>query len=69
MQLRHARPGDLAALAAVETACFPSAEAAGPAALAARLAAFPAAVPAFVGRRYAGRVHQRHADRRPRPVR
>ena len=41
MQLRHARPGDLAALAAVEAACFPPAEAAGPAALAARLAAFP----------------------------
>lgn len=42
MLLRTARPGDLPAIAAVEAACFPPAEAAPPAALAARLAAWPA---------------------------
>ena len=41
MQIRTAAPGDLAALAAVEAACFPPAEAASPAALADRLAAWP----------------------------
>lgn len=41
MQIRTIRPGDVPQAAAVEAACFPAAEAAGPAAIAARAAAFP----------------------------
>lgn len=41
MQIRCAAPGDLGAVAAVEAACFPAAEAATPDALAARLAVYP----------------------------
>lgn len=41
MTIRGALPADCAALAAIEAACFPPAEAAGPQSLAARLAAFP----------------------------
>lgn len=41
MQIRTIRPQDIPQAAAVEAACFPTAEAAGPAAIAARAAAFP----------------------------
>ena len=41
MQIRTIRPQDVSQAAAVEAACFPAAEAAGPAAIAARAAAFP----------------------------
>ena len=41
MKIRNARPEDLEALAAIEAACFPAAEAAGKASIAARLAVFP----------------------------
>lgn len=41
MQIRTAAPGDLDALAALEAACFPSAEAADRETLAGRLAAYP----------------------------
>ncbi len=41
MQIRTATPADLAAIAAIEAACFPAAEAATEASFAARLATFP----------------------------
>lgn len=41
MNIRHAVPGDLSALAAVEAACFPPAEAATEQDFAARLAVYP----------------------------
>ena len=41
MQIRTATPADLAAVTAVEAACFPPAEAAGEADFAARLNAYP----------------------------
>lgn len=41
MIVRHAQPGDAPILAAIEAACFPPAEAASAAALAARTAAYP----------------------------
>ena len=41
MQIRTIRPQDVAQAAAGEAACFPAAEAASPAAIAARAAAFP----------------------------
>ncbi len=41
MQIRTIRPQDVSQAAAVEAACFPAAEAASPAAIAARAAAFP----------------------------
>ena len=41
MEIRTATPADLAAVTALEAACFPPAEAAGEASFQARLAAFP----------------------------
>ena len=41
MKIRTATPADLEAVAAIEAACFPPAEAAGRASLAGRLAAYP----------------------------
>lgn len=41
MTIRHALPDDAPALAAIEAACFPPAEAASAAAIAARVAAYP----------------------------
>ena len=41
MEIRTAAPGDLDAVAAIEAACFPPAEAAGRESLAGRLAVYP----------------------------
>ena len=41
MKIRTATPADLEAVAAIEAACFPPAEAAGRASLAGRLDAYP----------------------------
>ena len=58
MEIRTALPADLPAIAALEALCFPPAEAAGEAALRARLAAFPDSFwLLFAGERLVGMVN------------